>query len=182
MTPFENLTFISIGVLALLFIIRPKWLLATSSSKINIKDYLGQDKKRVIIRNRKLHENKCREIIERYFNKSNSKSIKFPSVRPDFLKGFKNKNLELDMYNHELKLAFEYDGVQHAKYNKHFHKGDYNNFIKQQENDKLKDQICRNLGIKLIRIPHTVKYNDLEGFILEKITQADIRPHVSRQL
>ena len=41
--------------------------------------------------------------------------------------------LELDGYCEELKLAFEYDGEQHKKYNPHFHKNNPEIFFKQQE-------------------------------------------------
>ena len=71
-------------------------------------------RKRVKIR--KLNETRCREYLEKFFNKP------FPTIRPDWLKYPKtNKNLELDMYNAELKLACEYDGVQHTKFVPLFH-------------------------------------------------------------
>lgn len=164
METFELLTIMSIGFIILCMICKPKflkmsnvdWKLSTGS----IYNTYTPEKK---FQNKKLHEKKCREIVEKIYNK------KFPSVRPDFLKNITGKSLELDMYCPELKLAFEYDGVAHAKYSKFFHKGDYNNFLKQQERDKLKDQICINKGIRLIRIPHTVPYNNLESFINSKI-------------
>lgn len=150
---FEYLVIASVIFLTFIGLYRPKSLLGKT------RETIIQLKKKPI---KKLHEKKCREIIENYYKKP------FPCVRPDFLK-YKNKNLELDMYNDELKLAFEYDGIQHAQYNKHFHKNDYNNFIKQKERDAAKNDLCRKNGIKLIRIPHTIKYENLEKELLSFI-------------
>jgi hypothetical protein len=101
-------------------------------------------------------ENLCRQIIEEVTGK------KFSSVRPDFLKHYKTGyNLELDGYNEELKLAFEYNGIQHYKYRPdYFHKGGEHLFIDQQERDKIKIQMCNKLGIKVIVIPYQYDYRD----------------------
>jgi len=101
-------------------------------------------------------ENLCRQIIEELTNK------KFPSIRPDFLRHEKTgRNLELDGYNEELKLAFEYNGKQHYEYiPSYFHREGEHKFIKQQERDKLKIEICNKLGIKVIVIPYQYDYTD----------------------
>lgn len=160
MTLFDTYTIIAAAIIVYIVIFKPKWArLDNSEWRLTYNGIFKQKK----YQNKKLHEKKCREIVEEYFNK------KFPSVRPDILRNITGKNMEFDMYNEELKLAFEYDGIAHAKYNKFFHKGDINNFYKQQERDKLKDNICKKVGIRLIRIPHTVKYNDLKQYIINKI-------------
>jgi hypothetical protein len=101
-------------------------------------------------------EKLCRKIIEELTGK------KFSSVRPDFLQNINTgRNLELDGYNEEMKLAFEYNGIQHYKYRPdYFHKGGEHLFIDQQENDKLKIQMCNNLGIKVIVIPYQYNYRN----------------------
>jgi len=100
-------------------------------------------------------EKLCRQIIEELTGK------KFSSVRPDFLKHYKTGyNLELDGYNEELKLAFEYNGKQHYEYTPFYHRGNYNIFIDQQERDKIKIQMCNNVGIKVIVIPYQYNHKD----------------------
>lgn len=112
---------------------------------------------------KKSHEKKCREIVEKLFNSP------FPSIRPYFLKNkFTNKNLELDMYNLDLNLAIEYSGIQHSKYTPYFHKS-YTDFLLQKERDDMKKQMCRERKITLIVIPHTVKFDDLERYIIKQL-------------
>jgi hypothetical protein len=102
-------------------------------------------------------EEKCREIVERLFNK------KFASVRPSWLKNpMSNRNLELDMYNEELKLAFEYDGVQHRQYTARWHSSQ-DDFDEQIMRDKIKNKLCRQNEVLLIRVPDNC--GDMEKFI-----------------
>ena len=88
-------------------------------------------------------EELCRTIIENYLCEP------FPNVRPEFLDG-----LELDGYNKDLNIAFEYNGIQHYEYNEHFHRGDPEIFEKQKERDLKKYAICAERGINLIIIPY----------------------------
>ncbi|PKY55192.1 hypothetical protein RhiirA4_474505 [Rhizophagus irregularis] len=64
--------------------------------------------------------------------------------RPDFLKTPKYPNgLELDIPYYEYGYAIEVQGVQHEKYHEFFHRGDPNNFIKQQARDQLKNNYAK---------------------------------------
>lgn len=88
---------------------------------------------------------------------------KFPKKRPEWLQG-----LELDGYNKDLKIGFEYNGRQHFEYNERFHRGDPENFEKQKTRDIKKYKLCREHGIKLIIIPYQYDYTnaeELEDFI-----------------
>jgi very-short-patch-repair endonuclease len=61
--------------------------------------------------------------------------------------------LFLDIYLPRLKIAFEYDGVQHFEYNKHFH-GSRDAFLKAQRRDYEKEELCEDQGITLIRVAY----------------------------
>jgi hypothetical protein len=116
----------------------------------------------------KKHETRCRIILEKLFR------APFITVRPDFLKYDKTgKNLELDMFNQELMLALEYDGVHHRKYTEFFHKSEQD-FIDQKNRDHFKEERCKELGITLIRVPDTVKYDDLEEYIKNELDKRGI--------
>ena len=110
----------------------------------------------------KRHEARCRFIMETIFQ------APFKSVRPDFLKYTTGKNLELDGYNEELGIAFEYQGAQHRKYTPMFHKT-YRDFTKQQERDAFKKQVCVKRGIRLVEIPDTILFDDLEDYIRDQV-------------
>lgn len=106
-------------------------------------------------------ENLVRDLIEIHFNK------KFPSVRPDFLKSrFSQKNLELDMYNHEMKLAFEYNGIQH-----------YEPIYGEQRlqvslrNDQEKIQLCQQQGVTLITLKYAKNHSSDKYLFLKEIVQ-----------
>lgn len=84
-----------------------------------------------------LMEDTCRVIFKTIYSKP------FPKCRP-----FKGSRLELDGYNEELKLAFEYDGAQHrtGRFANHEHDPHIS------ERDKEKERLCRLSHISLVRI------------------------------
>ncbi len=100
-----------------------------------------------------------REMAKRIFGKP------FEKIRPDMLKNnVTGQNLELDLYNDELKLGIEYSGAQHYKFIPFFHKN-YETFMNQKYRDEIKRMLCEKNGIKLIEIPYTVKLEDIETYI-----------------
>lgn len=109
-------------------------------------------------------ETVCREIIENLTGK------KFPKKRPDFLKYKNNKNLELDGFNAELKVAFEYDGEQHFLPSVNW--GGQARLKEQKKKDKFKDKQCKKYGIFLIRIAYFIK--NKEEFIKEELKKLDL--------
>lgn len=107
----------------------------------------------------------CREILQKILEKP------FPKERPDFLRNpvtGGDFNLELDCYNPELKLALEYNGIQHYKYIPYFHKNK-ESFLNQKYRDEMKRVKCRENNVILIEVPYTVKHNDLEDFIRKEL-------------
>lgn len=132
------------------------------------QEYIAARPRKESKRKHKMEE-KCRAIFEDIFKRM------FNSVRPDFLKNpVTKKNLELDGFCPDIYtpigkgIAFEYDGVQHAKFSPHFHKEEQD-FIYQTKKDSFKDRRCKERGILLIRIPHYVIEADLEKFIKQKL-------------
>lgn len=108
-------------------------------------------------------EIETKRACEKIFNKP------FTKIRPDFLKNpITKENLELDCYNADLKIGVEYNGRQHYDFIPFFHKTK-ETFRNQQYRDELKRRMCKNNGIFLIEIPYTVKVEDIESFIREKI-------------
>jgi hypothetical protein len=91
------------------------------------------------------NQKECIEIIEKLTTK------KFKQSRPKFL-----NRLELDGYNEDLKLALEYNGKQHYEYNSFFHNNDKENFIKQKERDRLKQELCVQNNVYLITVPYWI--------------------------
>lgn len=108
-------------------------------------------------------ERKCREILERIFNKP------FIRVRPNFLKNPKTgHNLEIDCYNDELKIGLEYCGIQHYQYPNFIHRT-RKEFEDLVERDRIKDRLCKEHGIHLIRVPYNIPEDQLEGYIRSRL-------------
>ena len=112
-------------------------------------------------------EGKLRQLLEEYFRKP------FNKARPDFLRNpvtGGSFNLELDCYNPELGLAVEYNGIQHYKFTPFFHRNK-EAFLNQKYRDDMKRRICKDVGVRLIEVPYTVKYEDLKNFLYKKIKE-----------
>lgn len=139
----------------------PIYLITHQPKKRIITKHIPKTKKQPKLNK---HEELCRSIFEKLLNK------KFPSVRPSFLKNpVTGANLELDGYCEELKIAFEYDGEQHSKYNPHFHRNGPKEFVYQVKKDDYKTKKCKLEGITLIRIPHYVHESELEQYITRQL-------------
>ena len=105
-----------------------------------------------------IRENICRLIFENIFK------LSFPKQRPKWLKNSRNNQMELDGYCEKLALAFEYHGEQHTTLS--FFSNSESKLLQRKTDDELRRQLCKNNGIKLIEIPHTVDDKDLYDFII----------------
>ena len=109
-------------------------------------------------------ELKCREVLQKIFNKS------FNKIRPDFMfNGVTGENLEFDMFDIDLMLAVEYNGQQHYKFNSFMHRGSRDVFQNQKYRDRIKREAAIKLGITLIEVPYTVKIDDIEDYLIEEL-------------
>lgn len=107
-------------------------------------------------------ERMCCQVMEKIYG------VPFKKVKPSWLKNVETgKNLELDCYNDELKIAVEYNGEQHYKFPNYFHK-EYDDFINQLRRDRLKSDLCAHNGIYLIIVPYNIPHNKIFDYILSK--------------
>lgn len=98
----------------------------------------------------------------------------FYKIRPDFLKNeATGRNLEIDLFNKELNLAIEIQGVQHYKFSPKFHLTEQH-FREQQQRDQIKAHKCRQYGIQLIEIPYHVKERDVRMYLQQKLRENGI--------
>lgn len=97
--------------------------------------------------------------------------VPFPKARPRWLLNpTTGRCLELDLYSEPLACAVEVDGRQHAEWPNAFH-ATREMFEQQKLRDALKDTLCKLQGVKLIRIPHTVKRKDIKAFLRQKLLE-----------
>ena len=77
------------------------------------------------------------------------------------------KTLPFDFYLPEFNAVIEYDGLQHYEPVKRF--GGDETFKKTQIYDEIKNKYCKDSGIKMIRIPHTIKFDDILPLIKNEL-------------
>ena len=91
-----------------------------------------------------INETTLKHIVESLF----PDKIVLAHYRPDWLEG-----LELDIYVPDIKLGFEYQGIQHFQPIKHW--GGKEKLKIQKEHDARKKRLCDELGISLIYFDYT---------------------------
>ena len=100
----------------------------------------------------------CRKFFEKIFKRP------FPKSYPEWLINENGNQMELDGYNKDLQLAFEYQGIQHRK--KAFRKTD-EELKNIQKEDALKLKLCEENGVTLLQIPddEIVPYDNMQDYI-----------------
>ncbi len=124
-----------------------------------------------------LYERMCRAFFEVIFRKEFKKSC------PSWLVTEDGYQMHLDGYNKELKIAFEYQGEQHYRFIKYFHKTE-KRFRYQQRLDERKKFLCKEKGVILILIGfnlksgrlHKVRFDEMEEEIRIKCIENEIFP------
>ena len=77
--------------------------------------------------------------------------------------------MQIDGYNEELKLAYEFQGPQHFSENPMFHKRGKIDLDEQRKRDQKKQNICKERGIDLIEIPYDADlYEFIWNILIEK--------------
>ena len=109
-----------------------------------------------------------RSVFEYTFDKP------FAKTRPKWLKGLKKFPLELDGYNKELNIAFEYQGAQHYKFVPFYYKSQ-EQFEYRMKVDVHKRKLCKDKGVILIEIPYTVKLHNIQKFIVKELFKLGIK-------
>lgn len=116
-------------------------------------------------------ETECRRVLQYLFKRP------FNKARPNFLYNpvtGGNFNLELDCFDPELKIAVEYNGIQHYQYIPYFHKNK-EAFLNQKYRDQMKKQKCKDNGIILIEVPYSVKLENIKNFIEKELKRNGIQ-------
>lgn len=89
-------------------------------------------------------ERLCRTTFEELLG------VAFPKTRPSWLVNSRGNKMELDGYAEGLRLAFEYQGIQHYQQSYHQTAED---FAWQQQKDAEKRALCAGHGVHLIEVP-----------------------------
>jgi hypothetical protein len=109
-------------------------------------------------------ERVCRDIFEQMFRQP------FPKSRPSWLHSSKGRKMELDGYCESLKLAFEYHGHQHYQHVSFFHKGE-KSLLQQREADTRKVQLCKDNGVTLVSVPHTIPVLNMPEYAYQALKE-----------
>jgi len=91
---------------------------------------------------------------------------KFHRKRPKWLVNENGNRLELDGYNEELKIAFEYQGRQHFEIVKAF-KGTQKILEKTQKHDSIKKSLCKKYNIILLCPTYEMDESEYKKYILK---------------
>lgn len=92
----------------------------------------------------------------------------FPKKKPRWLLDDQGCRLELDGYNEDLKVAFEFQGRQHSEYIPYMHKT-IDRFEQIKRRDQIKDTLCQQRGIRLLTPTSRMNSSEYENFVIENL-------------
>jgi hypothetical protein len=132
----------------------------------------------LIHENDKIHNNQIHKRISKLEDQVKTMLMEITpgrawiSIRPNWLKNPRTgRNMELDLYNDELKIAVEVQGQQHYEYCPKWHPGGLKDFEDLKYRDEMKEYLCASRGVRLIKVPYTLygKREKMHQFLYEQI-------------
>lgn len=120
-----------------------------------------------------VREKICRAVFEWLTGRT------FMKHRPLWLVNSRGHRMELDGYNKNLGLAFEYQGEQHSEFIPFFHR-DHAAFLRRKFDDSEKQSLCSANGVDLIRVDISVPLEGLQEHVFALLTK--IRPSMAAAL
>jgi hypothetical protein len=111
-----------------------------------------------------VHETICRTLLEHIVGKP------FPKKRLPWLLNSRGNKMELDGYNEEVSIGFEYQGIQHYEFVEFFHSSE-TEFERRQIDDGLKRKYCKKNKVHLINIPYSIPKDELQAFLTSSINE-----------
>jgi hypothetical protein len=114
-------------------------------------------------------ETVCKEVLEEFFPGYIFKKVRLQEL----INPCTGRALELDLYNYKLNLALEYNGQQHYKEMKHFHRTK-DAFEKQKIRDIIKEAKCNILNIELIEVPSFSKPKKIRKYIIKCLRERNL--------
>jgi len=77
---------------------------------------------------------------------------------------------EIKVNGHLYKLAVEFNGPQHYRFNPRFHRS-LKHYHSSQQRDKMKIELCKICNITLIILPYKVKNKDFQDYIIKEFVK-----------
>ena len=113
-------------------------------------------------------ERECMKVFKEFYGSSVQAHVRSLNWLTNPLTG---RRLELDMFAPNAMVACEYDGEQHSKVVPKFHPYGERSLEYQKWKDRFKDAACKENGVHLIRVPHTVQLKSIRQYIIDRLPQ-----------
>ena len=111
------------------------------------------------------------KLCNEFFDNSFSHLRKDQQYRPDWMKNpSTGRNLELDIFYHQINLAIEVDGITHEICED------------QKIRDKIKDKLCDDYGVELLRIKHPKELLQLSQEFKSLYNIKEVSPELRRKM
>lgn len=110
---------------------------------------------------------RCDKILSKVLAE-NYPRITYDKSFLSFLKHPDGYLIRLEHFSRQILMAVEYRGIQHYNYSQFYH-GSEEGFRRMQEEDRLKDELCKENGVKLIVLPPECDtYESMKEYIFKR--------------